>query len=122
MGDGRTATRFLALRRNTALLLAALVLAGTGEHLWLGFGPKYLEPLGAGVFVIGLFDGLQTLLGAVYAYPPTTGAKGGRCSCSVPFRRPGTFSCSFGTTGWPWLWACSFFWPGAPFHCPRRSR
>src|SRR6185369_8445687 len=46
-----------------------LVLAGTGEKLWLGFAPKYLEWLGASVLVIGLFDALQTLLGAVYAYP-----------------------------------------------------
>src|SRR5262249_30246100 len=55
--------------RNPALLLVALVLAGTGEKLWLGFAPKYLETLGASVFIIGLFDALQTLLGAVYAYP-----------------------------------------------------
>ena len=61
--------RFLALRRNTSLLLVVLVLAGTGEKLWLGFAPKYLETLGAGVFLIGLFDALQTWLGAVYAYP-----------------------------------------------------
>jgi MFS family permease len=67
--DWRTVTGFLALRRNTALLLAALVLAGTGERLWLGFAPKYLETLGAGVLIIGLFDALQTLLGALYAYP-----------------------------------------------------
>jgi MFS family permease len=60
---------FLALRRNTTLLLVALVLAGTGERLWLGYAPKYLEVIGAGVWVIGLFDALQTLLGAVYAYP-----------------------------------------------------
>src|SRR5260370_26968254 len=60
---------FLALRRNTALLLVALVLAGTGEKLWLGFAPKYLQTLGASVLIIGLFDALQTLLGAVYAYP-----------------------------------------------------
>jgi MFS family permease len=60
---------FLALRRNTALLLVALVLAGTGERLWLGFAPKYLETLGAGILIIGLFDALQTFLGAVYAYP-----------------------------------------------------
>jgi len=46
-----------------------LLLAGTGERLWLGFAPKYLQTLGAGVLVIGLFDALQTLLGAVYAYP-----------------------------------------------------
>ena len=60
---------FLALRRDTALLLVALVLAGTGERLWLGFAPKYLEWLGASVLIIGIFDALQTLLGAVYAYP-----------------------------------------------------
>ena len=57
------------LKRNTALLLVALVLAGTGEKLWLGFAPKYLQTLGASILIIGLFDALQTLLGAVYAYP-----------------------------------------------------
>jgi MFS family permease len=74
----RTLVEFLGLRRNIVLLLVArnivlllvaLVLAGTGERLWLGFAPKYLETLGAGILVIGLFDALQTLLGAVYAYP-----------------------------------------------------
>src|SRR6059058_5068607 len=35
----------------------------------MGFAPKYLEVLGAGVWIIGLFDALQTLLGALYAYP-----------------------------------------------------
>jgi MFS family permease len=65
----RSITDFLALRRNNSLLLVALVLTLTGEKLWLGYAPKYLETLGAGVFIIGLFDALQTLLGAVYAYP-----------------------------------------------------
>src|SRR5476649_2502746 len=62
-------SEFLALRRNTSLLLVALVLAGTGEKLWLGFAPKYIEVLGGGIFIIGLFDALQTFLGAIYAYP-----------------------------------------------------
>jgi MFS family permease len=62
-------TSFLALKRNTSLLLVMLILAGTGEKLWLGFVPKYMELLGASVWMIGSFDGLQTLLGAVYAYP-----------------------------------------------------
>jgi MFS family permease len=62
-------SEFLALRRNTTLLLVALVLAGTGEKLWLGFAPKYIETLGGTVLIIGLFDALQTLLGALYAYP-----------------------------------------------------
>lgn len=65
----RRCAEFLGLRRNTALLLIALVLIGTGERLWLGFAPKYLQVLGAGVFVIGIFDALQTFLGAIYAYP-----------------------------------------------------
>jgi MFS family permease len=65
----RTIAEFLALRRNPSLLLVALVLAVTGERLWLGFVPKYLQTLGATVFIIGLFDALQTLLGALYAYP-----------------------------------------------------
>ena len=54
----------------------ALVLAGTGEKLWLGFAPKYIDVLAHGVLsaaqiilVIGIFDALQTLLGALYAYP-----------------------------------------------------
>src|SRR5947209_4843860 len=33
------------------------------------FVPKYLQALGAGVFVIGVYDALRTLLGAIYAYP-----------------------------------------------------
>jgi MFS family permease len=65
----RKAVDFFALQRNTAVLLAALVLAGMGERLWLGFVPKYLLVLGAGQFIIGIFDALQTLLGALYAYP-----------------------------------------------------
>src|SRR2546422_283984 len=65
----RSLAEFLALRRNTGLLLVALILAGTVEKLWLGFAPKYLQTLGASIFIIGLFDALQTLLGAVYAYP-----------------------------------------------------
>ena len=72
----RNISEFLALRRNTSLLLVALLLAGTGEKLWLGFAPKYIEELAHGVLsaaqiilVIGIFDALQTFLGAIYAYP-----------------------------------------------------
>ncbi|MEI8291087.1 MAG: MFS transporter [Verrucomicrobiota bacterium] len=76
MSGWRKISGFLALRRNPSLLLIALVLAGTGEKLWLGFAPKYIEVLAHGflsaaqiVLVIGIFDALQTLLGALYAYP-----------------------------------------------------
>src|ERR1700720_3967130 len=42
---------------------------GAGEELWMRFVPKYLQAVGATVFVIGLYDALRTLLGAGYAYP-----------------------------------------------------
>ena len=76
MSRWKNISHFLALSRNTSLLLVALVLAGTGEKLWLGFAPKYIEVLSQGILsaaqiilVIGLFDALQTFLGAIYAYP-----------------------------------------------------
>jgi MFS family permease len=69
MNRWRTISEFLALQRNTSLLLVVLVLAGTGERLWLGFAPKYIETLGGSILIIGFFDALQTLLGAIYAYP-----------------------------------------------------
>ncbi len=66
---GRRLAGFFGLERNLVLLLVAIVLIGSGEELWIRFVPKYLETLGAGVLLIGLYDGLKTLLGAVYAYP-----------------------------------------------------
>ena len=69
MNRWRIIGEFLALKRNTSLLLIALLLAGTGEKLWLGFAPKYIETLGGSILIIGLFDALQTFLGAIYAYP-----------------------------------------------------
>ena len=63
------AAEFLGLRRNIVLLLVAIVVIGAGEETWMRFVPKYLESLGATALIIGLYDGLKTLLGAVYAYP-----------------------------------------------------
>ena len=60
---------FFGLKRDLIILLLATVAIGTGEELWMRFIPKYLQALGAAVFVIGLFDALRTLLGALYAYP-----------------------------------------------------
>ena len=60
---------FFGLKRNLVVLLIAIFVIGAGEELWMRFVPKYLQALGASVFVIGLYDALRTLLGAVYAYP-----------------------------------------------------
>lgn len=60
---------FFGLKRNLVILLIAIFVIGAGEELWMRFVPKYLQVVGATVFVIGLYDGLRTLLGAIYAYP-----------------------------------------------------
>jgi hypothetical protein len=60
---------FLGLKRNILVLLGGMLLTSTGERLWLGFAPKYLETLGGSIFLIGVYDALQTFLGAIYAYP-----------------------------------------------------
>ena len=61
--------QFFGLKRNLVILLLAIFVIGAGEELWMRFVPKYLKDLGAAVFVIGLYDAIRTLLGAIYAYP-----------------------------------------------------
>jgi predicted MFS family arabinose efflux permease len=60
---------FFGLKRNLVILLIAIFVIGAGEELWMRFVPKYLQAVGATVFVIGLYDALRTLIGAIYAYP-----------------------------------------------------
>ncbi len=69
IGLGRRLTNFFGLKRNLVVLLVAIFMIGAGEELWMRFVPKYLQAVGATVFVIGLYDALRTLLGAIYAYP-----------------------------------------------------
>lgn len=60
---------FLGLERNILVLLVAIVLLGLGEELWVSFVPKYLEALGAGVFVWAAYRTLKDVLDAIYQYP-----------------------------------------------------
>jgi MFS family permease len=69
VSPGRRIADFFGLKRNLVILLVAIFVIGAGEELWMRFVPKYLEAVGATVFIIGLYDGLRTLLGAIYAYP-----------------------------------------------------
>src|SRR5919199_4487613 len=57
------------LERNVAVASAAVFLLGPGEELWKKFLPKYLERLGAGPGVIGLFGTAEDFFDAVYQYP-----------------------------------------------------
>jgi len=69
LSRSRRLADFFGLKRNLVILLIAIFVIGAGEELWMRFVPKYLQAVGATVFVIGLYDALRTLLGAIYAYP-----------------------------------------------------
>src|SRR5204862_7992050 len=52
--------KFFGLKRNLVILLLAIFVIGAGEELWMRFVPKFLQTLGASIFVIGLYDALRT--------------------------------------------------------------
>lgn len=60
---------FLGLRRSIVGLLGMAVLVGMGEHMAEQFLPLYLLALGGGFISIGFLNGLDNLLGALYAFP-----------------------------------------------------
>ena len=60
---------YLSLERNVSIASAAVFILGLGEELWKKFLPKYLEALGAGTAVIGLFGTAQDFFDAIYQYP-----------------------------------------------------
>src|SRR5881398_3635337 len=62
-------TDFFALKRNLVIILIAIFVIGTGEELWIRFVPKYLQTLGASIFIICLYYALRTLISAIYAHP-----------------------------------------------------
>src|SRR5437867_11607292 len=77
---------FFGLKRNLVILLIAIFVIGAGEELWMRFVPKYLQAVGATVFVIGLYDALRTLLSAIYAYPGGVFAdRWGHCQAFIIF-------------------------------------
>ena len=60
---------YLGLERNVAVASAAVFLLGLGEELWRKFLPKYLEALGAGAGMVGLYGTAEDFFDAVYQYP-----------------------------------------------------
>ena len=62
-------SEYFGLKRNLAVLLAVTFLLGMGEELWTRFMPKYIELLGAGVLIVGLYGTLKDVLDAFYQYP-----------------------------------------------------
>lgn len=64
-----TLRNFFALQRNMLVLLGMVVLVGLGEKMAERFLPLYLVALGGGVLSVGLLNGMDNLLSALYSFP-----------------------------------------------------
>jgi len=62
-------SKFLGLQRSTIGMLFMVILVGMGERMAERFLPIYLIALGGGPLVIGLLNGLDNLMSALYAFP-----------------------------------------------------
>ncbi len=65
----RRIIEFFGLQKNMVALLAMVTLVGLGEKMAERFLPLYLLALGGGAFSIGLLNGLDNLLSALYSLP-----------------------------------------------------
>lgn len=77
----RRLINFLGLRKNIAALLAMVILVGMGEKLGERFLPIYILALGGSSYVIGLLNGMDNLLSALYSFP------GGYLSDKLGYKR-----------------------------------
>ena len=73
--------KFLGLRKNVVALLAMVILVGMGEKMAERFLPVYLMALGGGLLSVGLLNGMDNLLSALYAFP------GGYLSDRIGYKR-----------------------------------
>lgn len=61
--------QFFALKQSMVALLAMVVLIGLGEKMAERFLPIYLLALGGGIMAVGLLNGMDNLLSALYSFP-----------------------------------------------------
>jgi len=60
---------FLGLKRSMVALLGMVILVGMGEKMAERFLPIYIVALGGGAIYVGLLNGLDNLLSALYSFP-----------------------------------------------------
>jgi MFS family permease len=72
---------FLGLRRGMVVLLTMVILVGLGEKMAERFLPIYILALGGSVLAVGLLNGMDNLLSALYSYP------GGYASDRLGYKR-----------------------------------
>ena len=69
MGRLKRVGEFFGLRKSIVGLLGMVVLVGMGERLAERFLPVYLLAVGGGFISVGLLNGLDNLLSALYSFP-----------------------------------------------------
>ena len=69
MASVRRAIDFFGLKKSIVGLLGMVVLVGMGEKMAERFLPIYIIALGGGSIAIGLLNGLDNLLSALYSFP-----------------------------------------------------
>lgn len=69
MSGLRSAFHFLALQKSILGLLGMCVLVGMGERMAERFLPVYLLALGGGILSVGVLNGLDNFLSALYSFP-----------------------------------------------------
>ncbi|GAB4577962.1 MAG: MFS transporter [Anaerolineales bacterium] len=72
---------FFALQTNMLVLLGMVILVGLGEKMAERFLPLYLVALGGGALSVGLLNGMDNLLSALYSFP------GGYLSDKLGYKR-----------------------------------
>ena len=60
---------WFGLKRDIIVMVVSVLVLTMGNQIWIRYIPKYLEYLGAGALIIGLYGFIEQLVGAVYQYP-----------------------------------------------------
>jgi MFS family permease len=81
MAQRESITGFLGLKKSMVGMLTMVILVGMGERMAERFLPIYLLALGGGNLSVGLLNGLQNLLSALYSFP------GGYLSDKLGYKR-----------------------------------
>ena len=69
MKPGKSFADFFGLKRSIVGMLSMAILVGLGERMAERFLPVYLLALGGGALSIGMLNGLDNLLSALYSFP-----------------------------------------------------
>ena len=69
MKPGKGFADFFGLKKSIVGMLSMVILVGLGERMAERFLPIYLLTLGGGALSIGMLNGLDNLLSALYSFP-----------------------------------------------------